>query len=161
MKELRFAKNEKIKAIAWLDSLINSLKDGKRYEINVKEIKAKRSLSANAYAWVLMHKLSDKLQKDVDSIYREYIKDVGGNVEVVRLEDRCIDMMCELFVTGDRTVSTLIVAVLAAAIGKDENRFKTATERMEDCPHLITAVNNEILVLARNKKFRKAMKFED
>lgn len=97
MKELKFAKNEKIKAIAWLDSLIDSLKDGKKYEISVKEIKAKRSLSANAYAWVLMHRLADKLQKDVDSIYREYIKDVGGNVEVVRLEDRCIDMMCELW----------------------------------------------------------------
>lgn len=83
--------------------------------------------------------------------------DEGGKKNVKKL----LDMMCELFVTGDRTVSTLIVAVLAAAIGKDENRFKTATERMEDCPHLITAVNNEILVLARNKKFRKAMKFED
>lgn len=82
--------------------------------------------------------------------------DEGGKKNVKKL----IDMMCELFVTGDRAVTNLIVAVLAAAIGKDEKRFKTATERMEECPHLVTAVNNEILVLARNKKFQKAMKFE-
>lgn len=97
MQELKFEKAEKIKAVAWLDSLIDSLKDGKQYNITVKEIKAKRSLSANAYAWMLMHRLADKLQKDVDSIYREYIKDVGGNVEVVRLEDRAVNLMCELW----------------------------------------------------------------
>lgn len=82
--------------------------------------------------------------------------DEGGKKNVKKL----IDMLCELFVTGDRAVTNLIVAVLAAAIGKDEKRFKTATERMEECPHLVTAVNNEILVLARNKKFQEAMKFE-
>lgn len=74
---------------------------------------------------------------------------------------KLIDLFCEVFVSGDKAVSTLCVAVLAAAIGKDADRFKTATERMEDCPHLITAVNNEIAVLARDKKFQKAMKFEE
>lgn len=73
---------------------------------------------------------------------------------------KLIDLLCEVFVSGDKAVSTLTVAVLAAAIGKDADRFKTATERMEDCPHLITAVNNEIAVLARDKKFQKAMKFK-
>jgi hypothetical protein len=97
MNSLKFYVKEKIKAIAWLDSLIDSLKDGKQYEVTVKEIKPKRSLSANAYAWVLLNKLSDKLNKDVITLYRELIKDVGGNVEVVRLEDRCINMMCELW----------------------------------------------------------------
>ena len=59
---------------------------------------------------------------------------------------------------GGEDMQTLFIT--SAAIGKDEKRFKTATERMEECPHLVTAVNNEILVLARNKKFQKAMKFE-
>lgn len=74
---------------------------------------------------------------------------------------KLIDMLCEMFVTGDKSVSTLVVVVLSAAIGKDAERFKTATDRMEDCPHLITAINNEIAVLAKNKKFQKAMKFTD
>ena len=73
---------------------------------------------------------------------------------------KLMDMMSELFVTGDKDTSTLVVALLAAAIGKSEARFTAAADRLEDCPHLVTAVNNEIAVLAKNKKFAKAMKFE-
>ena len=82
--------------------------------------------------------------------------DSGAKKNVKKL----MDMLCEMFVTGDKATSTLVVVVLAAAIGKDGERFKTATERMEECPHLITAVNNEIAVLVKDKKLQKAMKFE-
>jgi hypothetical protein len=73
---------------------------------------------------------------------------------------KLMDMMSELFVTGDKETSTLVVALLAAAIGKSEARFTAAADRLEDCTHLVTAVNNEIVVLAKNKKFAKAMNFE-
>ncbi len=83
--------------------------------------------------------------------------DSGAKKNIKKL----IDLFGELFVTGDKATSTLIVAILAAAIGKDANRFKTVTDKTEDYPHLISAVNNEISVLATNKKFQKAMKFTD
>ncbi len=73
---------------------------------------------------------------------------------------KLIDLFCEVFVTGDKATSTLVVAVLAAAIGKDQARFAAATEKMENCPHLVSAVNNEIAVLVKDKKFQKAMKFK-
>lgn len=73
---------------------------------------------------------------------------------------KLMDMFAELFVTGDKDTSTLVVVLLAAAIGKSEARFTAAADRLEDCPHLVTAVNNEIALLAKNKKFAKAMKFE-
>ena len=97
MQELKFKKAEKIKAIAWLDSLIDSLKDEKRYEITVKEIKAKRSLSANAYAWVLMDKLSAVTGLETTAIYRTYIRDIGDNMQTMRVEDAAADMLCELW----------------------------------------------------------------
>ena len=72
---------------------------------------------------------------------------------------KLIDMLSEVFVSGDRASSTLVVAMLAGAIGKNAHRFKVATDKMQDCPHLITAVNNEINVLVKNKKFAKAIGF--
>lgn len=74
---------------------------------------------------------------------------------------KLIDMLCEMFVAGDRATSDLVIALLAGAIGKDAERFKTATEKMEECPHLITAVNNGVAVLVKNKKFAKALGFTE
>lgn len=81
----------------------------------------------------------------------------SGNKKATK---KLIDMLCEIFVAGDRASVNLVIALLSAAIGKDANRFKAATDRMESCPHLITAINNEIAVLAKNKKLQKALKFE-
>ncbi len=74
---------------------------------------------------------------------------------------KLIDMLCEMFVAGDRATTDLVIALLAGAIGKDAERFKTATEKMEECPHLITAVNNGVAVLVKNKKFAKALGFTE
>lgn len=45
----------------------------------------KRSLSANAYAWVMIDKLSEKLGISKTEIYRQYIKDLGGNTDTYRI----------------------------------------------------------------------------
>lgn len=52
-----------------------SLVDGKE--------KKKRSLDANAYAWVLMDKLAAKLGRKKEDVYRDEIRDVGGNSDVL------------------------------------------------------------------------------
>ena len=96
MKKLKFTKTEKVKAMAWLDSLIDSL-DDKLYEITVKLIPRKRSLSANAYAWVLMDKLSAVTGLETTAIYRTYIRDIGDNMQTMRVEDSAADMLCELW----------------------------------------------------------------
>lgn len=48
----------------------------KKYE--VKEYKEKRSLDANAYAWVLLGKLQDKLHIPKEEIYRDAIKNISS-----------------------------------------------------------------------------------
>ncbi len=74
---------------------------------------------------------------------------------------KLIDMFCEIFVEGDRSATTLVVVMLAAAIGKNADRFKAATEKMENCQPLITSINNEIMTLVKNKKFAKAVGFDE
>ena len=55
----------------------DELQPGKEY---VAQIKRKgRSLDANAYFWVLVGRLADKLQISPEGIYRAYIPDIGGN----------------------------------------------------------------------------------
>lgn len=82
----------------------------------------------------------------------------SGNKKSIK---KLIDMMLEMFVRGDNATSTAVVALLAAAIGKNEQRFIAATEYMEECTNLITSINNLIPLLGKNKKFTKAIKYED
>ena len=53
------------------------LKD-KKYDLTVKQHREHRSLDANAYAWVLIDKLSEVLQKPKSEIYRQAIREIGG-----------------------------------------------------------------------------------
>ena len=43
----------------------------------IKKHRKKRSLNANAYAWVLIGKLSEKTGETPDAVYRKYIKEMG------------------------------------------------------------------------------------
>ena len=56
------------------------------YDLEVKEHRKKRSLDANAYAWVLINKLADYLRLPPTEIYRQAIQDVGGNYEVIPIK---------------------------------------------------------------------------
>lgn len=53
----------------------------------------KRSLSANAYAWVMLGKLSEKLGIPPEEIYWQLIPDVGGNYTVAQIPLSSLDML--------------------------------------------------------------------
>ena len=42
--------------------VIDSLKEGKAYDVEIKEHREKRSLNSNAYAWLLIDRLAEKLR---------------------------------------------------------------------------------------------------
>ena len=73
MNKQIFQKKDGIKAVAWLSSLISSLDDNKTYAVEVKQHKKQRSLDANAYCWVLIDKLSEKLNVSKTEIYSETV----------------------------------------------------------------------------------------
>lgn len=65
----------------------------KKYTVTIKEFRKKRSLDANAYAWVLMNKLADKLNMGVRDLYRHYIPDIPENSQVVCVPSEAVDKL--------------------------------------------------------------------
>lgn len=56
---------------------LNELDLSKEYTLEMKQIRTKRSLDANAYFWVLLRDLATKLDISYKELYRFYIKDYG------------------------------------------------------------------------------------
>lgn len=63
-------------------------KQDKKYE--VKEYKAKRSLDSNAYCWVLLGKLQEKLKIPKEEIYRDLIKNIGS-YEIIPVKNEAVE----------------------------------------------------------------------
>lgn len=59
-------------------ALVRKHKD-KLYNLEVKEYRKKRSLDANAYAWVLIHKLAEVMRLTPEEVYLQQIPNVGNN----------------------------------------------------------------------------------
>lgn len=67
---------------------------GKDLTVAFKQYRKKRSLDANAYAWVLMDKLSASLNVPKKELYRGYIRNIGGNNEVVCVKTEAVQSIC-------------------------------------------------------------------
>ena len=63
----------------------------KPYELTVEKQKQKRSLDANAYFWVLCDKLAKKTKIPKIEIYRDAIKNIGGNNSVICVRNFEVD----------------------------------------------------------------------
>lgn len=59
-------------------ALVRKHKD-RLYDLEIKEHREKRSLDANAYAWVLIHKLAAAMRIKPIEVYREAVLNVGDN----------------------------------------------------------------------------------
>ena len=85
---------------AWLMLRVNlreatafcgSMKPGTAYAAELKEHRGKRSLDANIYAWLLLGKLAVKLGLPKEAVYREMIRDVGDNFEVLPIRNDAVE----------------------------------------------------------------------
>ena len=72
---------------------LDSLKPGKVYDVEIKEHREKRSLDSNAYAWLLIDRLAEKLRIPKTEIYRRYIREIGGNNETVCVTAEAADKL--------------------------------------------------------------------
>jgi len=85
--------NERETAQAMLDELKGldtlSLKFGKP--------RKKRSLDANAYAWVLIGKIAEKTNVSKNEVYQEAIRNVGGNYEIVCCKNEAVETLCRIW----------------------------------------------------------------
>lgn len=67
------------------------------YDLEVKEHRQKRSLDANAYAWVLIDKLSDAMRITPKEIYRQAIQNIGGNCEVIPIKEEAAERFKQIW----------------------------------------------------------------
>lgn len=56
---------------------IESLGEDKELTVQIKQFTKKRSLNQNAYLWVLLDKIAEKVDRTKEEIYREFVKDYG------------------------------------------------------------------------------------
>ena len=71
-------------------SIVRSHKD-KLYDLEVKEHRKKRSLDANAYAWVLINKLAEVMRIPPVDVYRQAIQDISGNSEILPIKEDAVE----------------------------------------------------------------------
>ena len=68
-----------------------SLKDCE-LDVEIKKHREKRSLTANAYFWVLVGKIAERLNIPDDEVYRQMIKEVGVS-EVICVPKRAAALL--------------------------------------------------------------------
>lgn len=75
---------------------ISSIEELKEYKLSVeiKKYRNKRSLDANAYMWVLISKLEEKLNVSKDIIYKDAIRNIGV-YEVIPVKNEAVDRFIE------------------------------------------------------------------
>lgn len=74
---------------------LEELKTAEKLTIKISKYRKKRSLDANAYAWVLISRLAEKLNIPKTDIYRSAIKEIGGNSDTVCVQDKAVDSLCD------------------------------------------------------------------
>ena len=70
------------------------LKD-EEVEVTIGKYHKRRSLDANAYFWVLCHRLAEATGQPKNEIYRAAIKEIGGSATVVCIQEQAAQMMRE------------------------------------------------------------------
>lgn len=76
-----------------IDEGVSEELNGKLLDITLKAHKEKRSLDANAYAWVLIDKIAEETGVDKVTIYREAIRNIGGVSDTVCVQDKAVETL--------------------------------------------------------------------
>ena len=78
-----------------LFQMFDELKTAEKLTIKIGRFKKKRSLDANAYCWTLISHLAERLNIPKTDIYRNAIKEIGGNSDTVCVQDKAVQSLCD------------------------------------------------------------------
>ena len=67
----------------------DELKDAE-IDLTVAKHRERRSLDANAYAWVLIDRIAEKKRIPKEEVYRNAIREIGGVSDMVCVQDRAV-----------------------------------------------------------------------
>lgn len=76
------------------EMLYDELNQCEKVDITVTKWRDKRSNDSNAYFWKLCGELSAKLSIPPETIYREMVRDIGGNYEVLPVRADAVERFC-------------------------------------------------------------------
>lgn len=72
-------------------------KKDRLYDLTIKEHREKRSLDANAYAWVLIGLIADVIRIPPNEVYRQAILNISGNYEVIPVREEAVSKFEEVW----------------------------------------------------------------
>lgn len=80
---------------ATVRQICEKIKPDKAYKADIKQDKNKRSNDQNALFWVLCGQLAARLGQKTEDVYRQLIKDIGNNFEVLPIKTESVDKFIE------------------------------------------------------------------
>lgn len=78
-------------------SMMDELKSHDNLTFKIGKAKKKRSLDANAYAWVLIGKIAEKTNVPKTEVYQNAIRCIGGNYEIVCVQDKALESLSQMW----------------------------------------------------------------
>lgn len=73
---------------------MDELRD-KVLSVEIKPWRERRSLEANAYAWVMIDKIAEATQQGRTEVYRSYIREVPGNSQLVCVPTKAVSRLIQ------------------------------------------------------------------
>ena len=70
---------------------VDELMKHEKLSIEIKKYRKKRSSDANAYFWSLVDQLAENQNIKKEQVYRNAIRDIGGNSETVCIIDKAVE----------------------------------------------------------------------
>lgn len=67
----------------------------KDVNIEIRQFRKRRSLDANAYAWVLIDQIAERTGIKKAEVYRNAIREIGGVSTIVCVQDKAVEMLRE------------------------------------------------------------------
>lgn len=89
--KLSFKKGKFNLLIPRLLDYVATLDDDIEFTLTIDKASKEKSNEANAYYWVLIGKLSAKINVPPREIYRNHIRDIGGNYEIIPIRDDAVE----------------------------------------------------------------------
>lgn len=141
---------------------LEELKD-KELLVKVNSYSKRRSLSQNAYMWVLIGELANALKLSKDEVYRNYIKDYGI-FEVIPIKKEAEDMfiktwkshglgwVCEVLKESKLTGYDNLIAYYGSSVYTSEQMKNLLEAIIEDCKEQgINTMSISDIMLLRNE----------
>lgn len=117
---------------------------GKDLDVTAKKHREPRSLNANSYAWVLMDKLAAKMHIAKESLYKGYVKNIGGNNDHMYIADEAVGRFCDAWesyglgwltdvtLSGQKGVSE-VIAYYGSSVYDTEQMSRLIDLVVQDC----------------------------